>query len=406
MRRRTKLLFGLVTMLVIFTGLEGCARAYSRFRHGNPVAFRYGFDLARRIADGTVALDIGWGAGRGGKTAGTRETNSGADAEAIFNNRSDKNDGLVLTAPQRIVNFNGGFSATLNSLSFRGPEVAPDIPAGTHRIAVFGGSYVFGAYLRDDQTWAHLLQTGLRARGAAVEVVNAGTSGANVHGVLTDVIRLTNRARINTAVITTGYNNHPLLPVERRYTTARRLDFYLYNSSLFYVMVKERLAKLASQPLDYGLYRQPMRVNAADVEWLLELYTKRLNQIATVCEERGIRVVYASEAERFFSTELNARSSQDDSAIAELAAKVQRDGELTVAEAEAYLQGRLNRAARDVAAARGALFFDGEAVLLGDKQRTFADQIHPNEIGAAKLAKGLEELLLPVVTAQAETAKP
>ena len=70
---------------------------------------------------------------------------------------------------------------------------------------------------------------------------------------------------------------------------------------------------------------------------------------------------------------------------------------MTIAEAEAYLQGRFNRAARDVAAARGTLFFDGEAVLLTDKQRTFADQIHPNEIGAAKLAKGLEELLLPVV---------
>ena len=62
----------------------------------------------------------------------------------------------------------------------------------------------------------------------------------------------------------------------------RRSDFYLYNLSLFYVMVKERLATAIEQPLDYHVYRQPIAVNAGDVEWLIELYKKRLDQIAEI----------------------------------------------------------------------------------------------------------------------------
>jgi lysophospholipase L1-like esterase len=162
-------------------------------------------------------------------------------------------------------------------------------------------------------------------------------------------------------------------------------------------MLKERLAKLGGEPLDYGLYGQPVRVNADDVEWLVDLYKKRLNQIAQICAERHIRVIYASEAERFFRADLNERSSQSPEALAELGGKVRRDGQLTIAELEAYLQGRLNRAAREVAAEQNALFFDGEQALLADKAHIFADQIHPNEIGAARLAKGLEEVLRPVV---------
>lgn len=396
MSRRKKLLLGLVTAAAVFVGLELMARAYSRFRHGNPVALAYGSDFVRRLAAGTVSLDAGWGAGRGGDTVEhDREAAEGRDVQALFDRRNDVNDGLVTRAP-RIVTFNGGHTATINSLGYRGADVSREIPPGSHRIGVFGGSYVFGAYLRDDQTWAHLLELGLRARGVNAEVINAGNSGSNVHGALQDVIRLTNRVDLNTAVITTGYNNHPLLPIRRRYSAFRRADFYLYNLSLFYVMVKERLATAIEQPLDYHVYRQPIDVNAADVEWLIDLYKKRLDQIATVCAERKIRVVFASEGERFFQADLNQQSSQTPAILAAMDARIRRDHQLTIAEIEYYLQGRLNRAAREVAEARGAPFFDGEAVLLKDKQRVFADQIHPNEIGAARLARALEEFLAPI----------
>jgi lysophospholipase L1-like esterase len=404
MSRRKKLLIGLATAAMVFAGLELAARVYSRFRYGNPVAIQYGFNFLGKLAAGTVSLDFGWGAGRGGDDVEQhREAAEGLAVQELFDRRNNPDDGLVLRKPA-VVSFNGGHSATVNSLGFRGPDYSREIPAGRHRIVVVGGSYVFGAYLRDDQTWAHLLEKGLRAKGVDVEVVNGGNAGANVHGALSDLIRISNRINLNTAVITTGYNNHPLLPIRRRYTVVRRLDYYLYNLSLFYVTMKERLARVIDQPLDYGLYRQSVEVNAADVDWLIAIYKKRLDQIATLCEERAIRVVFASEGERFFQTNLNEQSSQTAAILEAMGNRVRTDHQLTMAELEYYLQGRLNTAAREVAESRGAPFFDGEAVLMQDKLRNFADQIHPNEIGSARLAKGLEEFLLPIVTRRATAA--
>lgn len=398
--RRKKILWGLLVALAFLLVLELAARGFSRFRYGNPVAFAYGYSFLGRIVDGTVALDHGWGSGRGGdEVAADRAAAEGTDVEALFNRRHDRTDVPALRKPV-VINFNGGHSATLNNIGYRGRDHARQIADGVHRIAAFGGSYVFGGYLRDDQTWPHLLEQNLQALGVRTEVVNAGTPGANVHGTLSTVITTSNWMDIDTAVVTTGYNNHPLLPIERRYTVLRRADFVLYNVSLLYVMVKERIAKSINQPLDYGLYNQPIRVDPASVTWLIDLYRKRLEQIATLCQERGISLVLASEAELFFRSDLNAQSSQTPAILDAMAARVQRDQQLTMAELEYYLQGLLNRTARDVAEARGAQFFDGEAALLtADKRRNFADQIHPNEIGAALLARGLADALAPAIRA-------
>jgi len=46
-------------------------------------------------------------------------------------------------------------------------------------VFTLGGSSVFGRFLSDDETWAHLLQNNLRQAGNAVTVVNAGNWGHN-----------------------------------------------------------------------------------------------------------------------------------------------------------------------------------------------------------------------------------
>ena len=169
--------------------LEMTARAYSRLRFGNPAAFGYGWSFLTRLRSGAAALDEGWGAARGGdEAARSRDVAEGVAAQALFDRRDDPNDGLTPGQP-RVVTFNSGIPATINSLGFRGPDVAPEPPPGTVRIATFGGSYVFGAYLRDDQTWPFLTERQLKSLARSVEVVNAGNERRNVHDVLTDVIR-------------------------------------------------------------------------------------------------------------------------------------------------------------------------------------------------------------------------
>lgn len=395
MTRWRKVGFGVIVVLFVMLSLEGAARGYSWLRHGNPKAPAYGVSFARNLVTGGASLDVGWGVGRGGVDPSNRDAVEGVAAQQLFDHRDDPSDGLTQRAPW-VVTSNSGIPASINSWGLPGPEIEHDPPTGVTRIVAFGGSDVFGAYLRDEETWESRLQRRLTDLGLEAEVINAGNSGANIHDVLQDVIRLTNHFRVDIAVVMNAYNNHPLLPVERRYPLARRTDFYLYNLSLFYVMLKEKGAKVFQQPLDYGIYSQRVQVRSADIAWLVNLYEVRLRQIAVVCAKRKIRLVFSSQPELFFETSLNQHTSQTSALLEALADRISISEAISIAELEYYLQGRLNVAMRGVSEESGATFFDGEATLMVDKTRNFVDQIHPNERGAERYAAALAETLTEV----------
>ena len=72
----------------------------------------------------------------------------------------------------------GDYVVTINSLGFRGADVTPEKPAGTYRIVVVGGSNVYGAAVRDEQTWPFRLEQELNRRHETqFEVLNMGVSG-------------------------------------------------------------------------------------------------------------------------------------------------------------------------------------------------------------------------------------
>jgi lysophospholipase L1-like esterase len=70
---------------------------------------------------------------------------------------------------------------TVNSLGFRGPEVALPKPRGRFRVAVIGDSLTLGWGVHDGETYAARLEQELRRRQPAVEldVVNLGVGGYN-----------------------------------------------------------------------------------------------------------------------------------------------------------------------------------------------------------------------------------
>lgn len=377
---RRRLAFGMVATILVFTCLELGTRGWRAVSHRNPAATVYGWSFLRGVA-------------------ADRDTTEATSTDELFERRDRKDDGLAPRLPG-VETTDSGIPATINALGFRGAELTAEPKAGTVRIAAFGGSYVFGTYLRDEQTWPHQLEADLSARGMAVEVVNGGKVGADIHGVLADMIRITNRAKVDIAVVTSAYNNHSLLPIERRHSWARTADFYFTNVSLFYVTLKERVAWFMNQALDYGLYRQPIRVQDRDVEGLINRYALRLRQMDTLCRERGSELVLASQPEVFFDRALNGRSSQDVATLQAIRNRIQAGEAILIAELEFYLQGRLNRQARQTAAELALEFFDGESVLMADKAHYFVDQIHPNERGAKKLARALGAHLEPVVRAR------
>ena len=64
-----------------------------------------------------------------------------------------------------------------NRYGLRGPDPVIPKPAGVTRLLVMGDSFIFGFPVKDDETFAHLLEQGLRQQGYPVEVVNGGVSG-------------------------------------------------------------------------------------------------------------------------------------------------------------------------------------------------------------------------------------
>jgi hypothetical protein len=392
--RARKFLYGFGTTVVLIGMLEGAARTYSAVRFGNERALWYGWDFIGRIWNGTVTIDE--------RRDIDPDARLGVAAEALFEHRSDPGgDGLTWRRPY--VTLVNGRPAHINSYGYRGPEFTPPV-SGEKRIGAFGGSYVFGALLSDEETWPVLLHDDLRRRGMEVAVLNAGVNGTTIHGVLTDVIRVTNRVPLTFALVTSAYNNHPLLPIERRFTLARNVNVYLYNLSMLDVLMTEKIGRLRGEPLSYSLYHQAVRVKDADVESLVALYRRRLIQIQTVCRERGVTLVLSSQPEVFFDAALNRTSTFDEPTVGRLRRRIQTDGMLYLAELDFYLQARFNREARRVAADAGLPFFDGASVLADDKTVNFADEIHPSPLGARRLAAALAHFFEPLLTADVHPA--
>jgi GDSL-like Lipase/Acylhydrolase family len=70
------------------------------------------------------------------------------------------------------------FSATINSLGYRGVEPRADATAAL-RVLFVGDSFVFGDFVRDDETWPAQVEAALDCRRPVV-VYNAGIRGASL----------------------------------------------------------------------------------------------------------------------------------------------------------------------------------------------------------------------------------
>lgn len=74
----------------------------------------------------------------------------------------------------------GVYEITTNAFGLRGPPIEKDKPPRTTRIAILGGSSVFGYLVSDGQEAARLLERTLTAAGRDAQVLNAGVPGYNL----------------------------------------------------------------------------------------------------------------------------------------------------------------------------------------------------------------------------------
>lgn len=65
----------------------------------------------------------------------------------------------------------------INSEGYRGPEFSLEKPAGTVRILIYGGSFVFDIRTQGEMDWPRQVERILNQAGLNVEVINAGIPG-------------------------------------------------------------------------------------------------------------------------------------------------------------------------------------------------------------------------------------
>jgi lysophospholipase L1-like esterase len=94
---------------------------------------------------------------------------------------------------------------TINSLGFRGPEIATPKPPGTFRIVVIGDSVTMGWGVGDGETYPAQLESLLRARfpGRRLEVANLGVGGYDTRQEVTLLER--NVERLQPDVVLVGF---------------------------------------------------------------------------------------------------------------------------------------------------------------------------------------------------------
>ena len=392
MTRKRKIAFGGIALVLAVTAAESSARLYAALRHGNARALSYGLDFATRMIteDAETATDIPF--------ANVAEQEAVADR--VFEQRHDRlrDDGWYEALGGRQV-LAGNVMATVNRNNFRGREFPPFRDGDPPRIGIFGGSFVFGHGLGDDDTWPAVLERRLRDAGRSVDVFNLGENGSNIHGVVINLIRASKRLDLDYAVLISAYNNHSLLRMNRSRAWARKADFYLYNLSIFHVLVKEKLSVASGQPVDYGLYRQEVSVEADAVNALIRSYRRRLEQAVVVCRERGIALVLAAQPQVFFDARIDALDMFDSVAVNHTHEQIARGESVWLMDLEYYLQARLNAEVRSTAAAHGLPFVDLANLFVNRKSGFFIDQIHPNVAGSEMIANALVTFFAPRLAA-------
>lgn len=141
----------------------------------------------------------------------------------------------------------GVYQITTNDRGLRGPAIATSKPAGATRIAILGGSSVFGYLVADGQEAARLLEVKLRQAGRDVEVINAGVPGYNLFQTTHRYKELVRPLAPDIVVLYLGWNDlkyavsdEPAAARHRRGNAAPGWERLLAHSTL-YGLIRYRL---------------------------------------------------------------------------------------------------------------------------------------------------------------------
>lgn len=276
---------------------------------------------------------------------------------------------------------------TINAQGFRGPDWRREKPPGTKRVFLLGGSVAYGwGVARDELTIAARMQAAL---GPGYEVLNAGVIGyaSTQELILLETVLLDWQP--DAVVLLDGWNDllyasrtppdQPIRPLtfgELESVLERGQDgpAALLRLSALWRAVERRAREAAG---DRAAAR-PF-VDHPDGP---RVYRRNLELVARIARAWGLDAVLA------FQPELSLRKAASSPELAHLVDSTTGRGWLEYARTH---YPRYREAAREVAAANGATFVDGNEVLDTVAEECFVDACHLTAAGNEALSRALAD---------------
>ena len=206
----------------------------------------------------------------------------------------DETNGYTLAANYRFQS--GVLRIETNEKGLRGPEINVPKPSDTRRIAMIGGSSVFGYLVSDGDECARLLEDRLRQTESNVEVINAGVPGYNL-------IQSTRRFESHVAplqpdvvILYLGWNDLVYLLADSPDKTTAGVgpSFAAWERlaahSVLYGLVAHRLMGRTAQ------FNPPSQSTSQPTEQGTVLFHEALQNIVKKIEASGAQVVICSQA--------------------------------------------------------------------------------------------------------------
>lgn len=378
-----KILFSSTIVLLVILSAEFIFRAYYAVKNKDAVYFKYGISfIKRKMTDKNTDPDI----------VGEALLNSKAD-EAFQNRKNTYNLPPKISAPETIVQF--GYPTYINKYGLRNPDFELKKKPGITRIMANGGSFVAGMGVDDDNVWMRLLDEEVAKLSTNYEfILGEAGGGGTMSSVLYSMITRTVKFNPDYVIIINAYNNHKLVQTEKKYSVSWKISSTLYNLSLLYAAIKEKIGKLLYASNDFHLYNFNVRTSKGEVDRVVESYLVRLSQVYTVSKENNFKLILGLQPENIPAKMKHLTDLFNDKQIDYIGEKLSKQGYLSYYEFEYYLQGRFNRAMKEFALDNNILLFDCVSIFPEDKSGYFIDQIHPNAKGTAVIAKALTLFLI------------
>ncbi|HET7033295.1 MAG TPA: SGNH/GDSL hydrolase family protein [Casimicrobiaceae bacterium] len=289
-----------------------------------------------------------------------------------------------------VANYSNG-RISVNSLGFRGPEIAMPKPPHTVRIAYLGASTTWCAEVSGNESvWPHLATASLADAfpGTRFDYVNAGVPGYTMPSIL---VNLENRVAPLQPDVIVIYEAANMLSGEMRERAEKAgiiekrdvevSSFPSRYSLLWYLVEKNLRLKAAQRNVESNRHLLEVDANSLGSE-----YRKALTQVVVAAQRSAKLVAVAT-----FAIQPRAGQSREQQMRASESALFYMPFVTPQTIIDSYAQ--YNRIMREVAAEKGVLLIEGENDIPGDAVH-FTDSVHFSDAGSALMARRISAALI------------